>query len=460
MPISKNQTVVMSVTDMTENGEGIGRTGGYPLFVKDSVPGDTVEAVVTKAGKTYGYGRVLRVLEPSPDRAKPPCPVAAPCGGCQLQALSYPAQLSWKEEKVRAALTRLGGFADPPLLPILGAESALGYRNKVQLPVSTAADGKLTAGYYAAHSHRIVACDNCLLDNDEGFARIRDTVLAFCEENGIRAYDETTGKGLLRHILIRHALNSGEWMVSLVINGRSIPKRAGLVSRLLEVPGMADISLCVNTERTNVILGTEIIRLYGPGYITETIGGLKFRLSPLAFFQVNTRQTEVLYAKALEAAGLTGSETVWDLYCGTGTISLFLAQKAAKVYGVEIVAPAVENARENARENGIGNAEFFVGKSEEVYPEMVLSGKTPAPDVIVLDPPRKGCDRALLDAVLRVPPQRIVYVSCDPATLARDLKILCEGGVFRLESVQPVDMFPMTTHCEVVVSMSRVGSKL
>ncbi len=324
----------------------------------------------------------------------------------------------------------------------------------MQLPVGETADGKLTAGYYAAHSHRIVACKKCLLDNDEDFARIRDTVLSFCEENGVRAYDETTGKGLLRHILIRHALNSGEWMVSLVINGRSIPKRAGLVSRLLEVPGMADISLCVNTERTNVILGTEIIRLYGPGYITETIGGLKFRLSPLSFFQVNTRQTEVLYARALEAAGLTGSETVWDLYCGTGTISLFLAQKAAKVYGVEIVAPAVENARENARENGIGSAEFFVGKSEEVYPEMVLSGKTPAPDVIVLDPPRKGCDRALLDAVLRVPPQRIVYVSCDPATLARDLKILCEGGVFRLESVQPVDMFPMTTHCEAVAKLS------
>ncbi len=456
MPISKNQTVTLSVTDMTENGEGIGRASGYPLFVKDSVPGDTIEAIVTKTGKTYGYGRVLKVLEPSPDRITPLCPVAAPCGGCQLQALSYPTQLAWKEGKVRAAMTRLGGFADPPMLPILGAESPVAYRNKVQLPVGETADGRLIAGYYAAHSHRIVACEKCLLDNDEGFARIRDIVLAFCEENGLRAYNEASGKGLLRHILIRHAAHTGEWMVSLVINGRSIPKRADLVNRLLELPGMTDISLCVNTERTNVILGTEIIRLYGPGYITEMIGSLKFRLSPLAFFQVNTAQTEVLYAEALEAAALSGAETVWDLYCGTGTISLFLARKAAKVYGVEIVAPAIDNARENARLNGIGNAEFFVGKSEEVYPEMVLSCRTPAPDAVVLDPPRKGCEKALLDAILRVPPRRIVYVSCNPATLARDCKILAAGG-FHLDSVRPVDLFPMTVHTEAVAKLSKLN---
>ena len=458
--ITKNQTVTLSVTDMTENGEGIGRAGGYPLFVKDSVPGDTVEAVVTKVGKTFGYGRVLRVLEASPDRAKAPCPVAAPCGGCQLQALTYPAQLAWKEGKVRAALTRLGGFEAPPMLPILGSENPFGYRNKVQLPVGEGPDGKLIAGYYAARSHRIVSCEKCLLDNDPRFAKIRDIILSFCMENGVRAYDETTGRGLLRHILIRHAEHTGEWMVCLVINGRSIPKRAALIERLLGIEGMTDISLSVNTERTNVILGTEIIRLYGPGYITETVGGLRFRLSPLAFFQVNTAQTEVLYAKALEAAGLTGSETVWDLYCGTGTISLFLARKAAKVCGVEIVAPAIENARENARKNGITNAEFFVGKSEEVYPEAVLSGKFPAPDVVVLDPPRKGCDAALLQALLAVPPQRIVYVSCDPATLARDLKILCADGAYRLDSVQPCDMFPQTTHIENIAKLVRGNTKL
>ena len=456
--LKKNDIVTLAITDMAEGGEGIGRAGGYPLFVKDAVVGDTVEAVVTKAGKSYGFGRVLKVTEPSPDRAVPPCPVAAPCGGCQLQSLSYPAQLAFKEKKVREDLIRLGGFdktlVHEKLQPILGMESPLAYRNKVQLPVGEGPDGKLTAGYYAQRSHRIVACEQCLLDNDEAFARIRDTVLTFCEENGVRAYDETSGKGLLRHILIRHALNTGEWMVSLVVNGRSIPKRAELVRRLLEFPGMTDISLCVNTERTNVILGTEILPLYGPGFIREKIGGLTFRLSPLSFFQVNTRQTERLYAEALRAAALSGSETVWDLYCGTGTISLFLAQKAAKVYGVEIVAPAVENARRNAEDNGITNAEFFVGKSEEVFPEAVLSGRAPAPDAVVLDPPRKGCEKVLLDAILSVAPECIVYVSCDPATLARDLKILAAGG-YALESVQPVDMFPMTTHVEAIVLLSK-----
>ena len=457
--LKKNDIVTLTITDMAEGGEGIGRTDGYPFFIKDAVVGDTVEAVVTKAGKTYGFGRVLKVTDPSPDRVSPPCPVAGPCGGCQLQSLSYPAQLAFKERKVRENLIRLGGFdaglVAEVLRPILGMESPFAYRNKVQLPVGEGPDGKLTAGYYAQRSHRIVACENCLLDNDETFARVRDTVLAFCEENGVRAYDEVSGKGLLRHILIRHALNTGEWMVCLVVNGRSIPKRAELVRRLLKIPGMKDISLCVNTERTNVILGTEIVPLYGPGYIRERIGSLSFRLSPLSFFQVNTRQTERLYAEALAAAALSGSETVWDLYCGTGTISLFLAQKAAMVYGVEIVAPAIENARRNAEDNGIGNAEFFVGKSEEVFPEMVLSGKVPAPDVVVLDPPRKGCDKGLLDAILSVGPERIVYVSCDPATLARDLKILAAGG-YALESVQPVDMFPMTTHVECAVKLTKL----
>jgi len=458
--LKKNDIVTLAITDMAEGGEGIGRAGGYPLFIKDAVVGDSVEAVVTKAGKSYGFGRVLKVTEPSPDRVTAPCPVAGPCGGCQLQALSYPAQLAFKEKKVREDLIRLGGFdaalVAEKLRPILGMESPLGYRNKVQLPVGEGPDGKLVAGYYAQRSHRIVACEHCLLDNDEAFAKIRDTVLAFCEESGVRAYDETSGKGLLRHILIRHALNTGEWMVSLVVNGRSIPKRAEFVRRLLEFPGMTDISLCVNTERTNVILGTEILPLYGPGFIREKIGDLTFRLSPLSFFQVNTKQTERLYAEALRAAALSGSETVWDLYCGTGTISLFLAQKAAKVYGVEIVAPAVENARRNAEDNGITNAEFFVGKSEEIFPEAVLSGRVPAPDAVVLDPPRKGCEKVLLDAILSVAPKRIVYVSCDPATLARDLKILAAGG-YALESVQPVDMFPMTTHVETVCLLSKLS---
>ena len=453
MPLQKNQQVTLSITDMTENGEGIGRADGYPLFVKDAVVGDTVEAVVTKALKSYGYGRVLKITEPSADRVTPRCPISAPCGGCQLQALSYPAQLAFKENKVRQHLSRLGGF-DGGLLAeisekIIGAGSPFGYRNKAQIPFGTDREGRLIAGYYAGRSHRIVPMTGCPL-NQDGFDQVLSLLLDFAREHRLSAYDEETGRGLLRHALIRRAKGSGQWMVSLVINGHRLPHADELVRRLKQVPGMTDISLNINTRRDNVILGDELIPLFGPGYIEEQIGELRFHLSPLAFFQVNPEQTEKLYAKALEYAGLTGKENVWDLYCGTGTISLFLAKKAARVRGVEIVAPAIENARENARLNGIGNAEFFVGKSEEVFPDYLAAHPEESPDTVVLDPPRAGCGGALLDALLTCRPQQIVYVSCNSATLARDLKQLCEGGAYRLAKVCPVDMFPQTTHVETV----------
>lgn len=454
----KNDIVSLTITDMAEGGEGIGRTNGYPLFVKDAVVGDTVEAVVTKAGKSYGYGRVLKILTPSPDRAEPRCPVAAPCGGCQLQALSYPAQLAFKANKVRQHLIRLGGFDEGPIAgisePIIGAESPFGYRNKAQIPFGTDREGRVIAGYYAGRSHRIVPMTACPL-NQDGFNRVLGILLDFANEYHLSAYDEETGRGLLRHALIRHAKGSGQWMVSLVMNGRRLPHADELVRRLMEIPGMTDVSLNVNTRRDNVILGDELIPLAGPGHIEERIGGLRFHLSPLAFFQVNPEQTEKLYAKALEYAGLSGKENVWDLYCGTGTISLFLARQAACVRGVEIVAPAIENARENARLNGIGNAEFFVGKSEEVFPAHLAAHPEETPDVVVLDPPRAGCGGALLDALHACRPERIVYVSCNSATLARDLKILCEGGGYRPERVCPVDMFPQTTHVETVVLMTK-----
>ena len=458
MPLQKNQQVTLSITDMTENGEGIGRADGYPLFVKDAVVGDTVEAVVTKALKSYGYGRALKITEPSADRVTPRCPISAPCGGCQLQALSYPAQLAFKENKVKQHLTRLGGF-DGGLLAeisekIIGADSPFGYRNKAHIPFGTDREGRLIAGYYAGRSHRIVPMTGCPL-NQDGFDQVLSLLLDFAREHRLSAYDEETGRGLLRHALIRRAKGSGQWMVSLVINGRRLPHADELVRCLKQVPGIADISLNINTRRDNVILGDELIPLFGPGYIEEQIGELRFHLSPLSFFQVNPEQTEKLYAKALEYAGLTGKENVWDLYCGTGTISLFLAKKAARVRGVEIVAPAIENAKENARLNGIGNAEFFVGKSEEVFPDYLAAHPEESPDTVVLDPPRAGCGGALLDALLACIPQRIVYVSCNSATLARDLKQLCEGGEYRLEKVCPVDMFPQTTHVECVVLLSK-----
>ena len=445
---------------MTENGEGIGHRDGYPLFVKDAVIGDTAEVVVTKCGKSYGFGRILRILEPSPDRTVPRCPLAAPCGGCQLQALSYPAQLRFKENKVRQHPIRLGGFEPARigalLEPILGMEEPWRYRNKAQIPFGTDKNGQLTAGYYAARSHRIVPMTDCVL-NRPGFDEVLRRVLAFAKKHQLSPYDEESGKGLLRHLLIRQAAGSGEWMVCLVLNARKLPHAEELVRSLCEIPGMADISLCVNTARSNVILGQELIPLFGPGHITEQIGGLTFHLSPLAFFQVNPAQTEKLYAKALEYAALTGRENVWDLYCGTGTISLFLARHAARVRGVEIIAPAIENAKENAALNGIPNAEFFVGRSEEIFPEHCRRHPEESPDVVVLDPPRAGCDAALLQALLACRPKRIVYVSCNSATLARDLKLLCADGAYRLEKACPVEMFAQTVHVETVVELTRAG---
>ncbi len=457
--LQKNQKINLTVTDMTENGEGIGHAEGYPLFIKDAVIGDTVRAIVTKVGKSYGFAHLDEVLEPSPDRVAPRCPLAAPCGGCQLQALSYESQLRFKENKVRQHLIRLGGI-DPAALqaclePIIGMDDPWHYRGKAQIPFGEDKNGRIIAGYYAGRSHRIVPNDSCLL-NLPGFDRILSLILSFAREYRIPPYREETGTGLLRHALIRCATGSGEWMVCLVINGRKLPHSDELIRRLKQVSGMTDISLCVNRERSNVIMGTEILPLDGPGHITETIRDLRFELSPLAFFQVNPQQTERLYEKALEYAGLTGRENVWDLYCGTGTISLFLARRAARVRGVEIIAPAIENARKNAELNGIRNADFFVGSSEEIFPDYCRKHPEETPDVVVLDPPRKGCDKALLDALTVCSPSRIVYVSCNSATLARDLKILYNGG-YRLKRVCPVDMFPQGVHVETVCLLSKLS---
>lgn len=452
MNYQKNDILTVTIEDMGHDGEGIGKADGYTLFVKDAVIGDVIEAKIMKVKKNYAYARLMRILEPSPHRVEPVCPMARPCGGCQLQMMDYQEQLRFKQKKIEDNLRRIGGFEQIPMEPILGMEQPFRYRNKAQFPVGTDKEGNLVTGFYAGRTHDIINNRNCYLGVEEN-RQVLDVVLGWMEKYGVSAYDEKTGTGLVRHILIRYGFKTGEMMVCLVINGERVPKQEALVERLREISGMTSITTSTNQERTNVIMGSKIRTLWGTPYISDYIGEVKYQISPLSFYQVNPVQTEKLYGTALEYAGLDGNETVWDLYCGIGTISLFLAQKAKKVYGVEIVPAAIEDARRNAELNGITNVEFFVGKAEEVLPEMYAKGEARA-DVIVVDPPRKGCDAALLETVVKMQPERIVYVSCDSATLARDLKWLCAEG-YELKRVRGVDMFPMTGHVETVVLLSK-----
>lgn len=456
MNYQKNDILTVTIEDMGHDGEGIGKADGYTLFVKDAVIGDVIEAKIMKAKKNYAYARLMRILEPSPHRVEPVCPMARPCGGCQLQMMDYQEQLRFKQKKIEDNLRRIGGFEQIPMEPILGMEQPFRYRNKAQFPVGTDKEGNLVTGFYAGRTHDIINNRNCYLGVEEN-RQVLDVVLGWMEKYGVSAYDEKTGTGLVRHILIRYGFKTGEMMVCLVINGERVPKQEALVERLREISGMTSITTSTNQERTNVIMGSKIRKLWGTPYISDYIGEVKYQISPLSFYQVNPVQTEKLYGTALEYAGLDGNETVWDLYCGIGTISLFLAQKAKKVYGVEIVPAAIEDARRNAELNGITNAEFFVGKAEEVLPEMYAKGEARA-DVIVVDPPRKGCDAALLETVVKMQPERIVYVSCDSATLARDLKWLCAEG-YELKRIRGVDMFPMTGHVETVVLLSKLNTK-
>ena len=450
--MQKNDMVTVTIEDLSQDGEGIGKAEGYTLFIKGAVIGDVVRAKVIKAKKNYGYGRIEQMISPSRHRVKPVCPIAGPCGGCQLQNMSYEQQLIFKENKVKNSLVRIGRFSEVPILPIKGMEYPLRYRNKAQVPVSMDKNGRCIAGFYAGRTHSVIPQEDCQLGAEEN-ARIISIVLDHMEQYHIPPYREEDGTGLVRHILIRKGFITGELMVCLVINGESIPKAEQLVKALRQVSGMTDISLNVNRTRGNVILGQEIRQLYGAGYITDYIGKVAYRISPLSFYQVNPVQTEILYGTALEYAGLTGSETVWDLYCGIGTISLFLAQKAKQVYGVEIVEAAIADAKSNAARNHIENAEFFVGKAEEVLPKKYHEEQIYA-DVIVVDPPRKGCEQSVLDTMVQMQPKRIVYVSCDPATLARDVRVLVDKG-YVLEKVQPVDMFPMSVHVETVCLLTK-----
>jgi 23S rRNA (uracil1939-C5)-methyltransferase len=467
---NKNDIIEIEIIDQGTTGEGIGKVDGYALFVKDAVIGDVVKVKIMKAKKNFAFAKLLEVVKPSPYRVEPLCPVANRCGGCQLQAMNYKQQLEFKEKKVYNNIKRIGGIEDFEMKPIIGMKELavkgyedngpFHYRNKAQFPIGLDREGNIVSGFYAGRTHSIISVDNCLLgiekDGDVN-GTVMHIVKTFMNIYNIKPYDEKTHKGLVRHVLIRIGAFTNEIMVCVVINGNKLPHSQELVEQLLQIDGMTSICLNVNKEKSNVILGKEIINMYGKDYIEDYIGDVKFRISPLSFFQVNPIQTEKLYNKALEYANLTGKETVWDLYCGIGSISLFLAKAAKKVIGVEIVPEAIDNARENAAINGMENTEFLVGAAEEVVPKYFDEHKNQPeckPDVIVVDPPRKGCDQVLLDTIVKMNPERIVYVSCDSATLARDLKWLEEHG-YKLKEATPCDMFGQTVHVETVVLLSQ-----
>ena len=468
--IKKNDEFEIEITDLSDDGAGIGKTDGFTWFIKDAVIGDRITAAATKVKNNYGFARLVKVIEPSVNRTAALCPIAKQCGGCQLQQLDYKAQLHFKEDKVRNDLVRIGGFdadgIDEIFEPIISMEEPFRYRNKAVYPIGLSRDGRMVAGFYAGRTHNIIECSDCLLGFKEN-KHILDIILGFMERHDIRPYNEASHTGVVRHVLIRRGFYTDELMVCIIVNA-DVLKGAELLCEELKAacPGLKSFSVNINKARTNVIMGEKLLNIYGPGYIEDIIhepngsNEVRFKISPYSFFQVNSLQTEQLYGTALEFAGLTGTERVWDLYCGVGTISLFLAHHAAKVYGVEIVSAAIENARENAAANGIDNAEFFVGRAEEVLPEWydreyVQSGESI--DLIVVDPPRKGCDEHCLETMVSIAPKRIVYVSCDPATLSRDLKYLCRNG-YKLERIRPVDMFPQTVHVETCALLTKVSN--
>lgn len=459
--MKKNDTFELEITGLGKDGEGIGHYDGMTFFVSNALPGDIIKASVTKLKKTYGYARIISVITPSPDRVPSPCPVSQQCGGCSLMNYSYKAQLRMKESLVEDDLVRIGGF-DRNMIsqikePIIGMSDPLHYRNKAQIPVGELPDGRIVTGFYARHSHRIIEPDSekgCLIGAVSNEA-ITHAVRSWMYENHIHAYDEATEKGLIRHILIRHGVHTGQVMVTLIINGKKIPAADNLVWRLtLACPDITSICININKNKGNTILGDRTECIWGEPTITDKVGNISFDISAKSFFQVNPVQMEKLYSRALCYASLTGNENVYDLYCGIGTISLFLAREAGHVTGVEVVPDAVKDAVRNARLNGFKNTNFYTGKTEDVLPKLISQGR-PA-DVIVLDPPRKGADKSVLDTILAVAPKRIVYVSCDPATLARDLKILCEDGTYALKKYTPVDQFPETMHVETVVLLEKV----
>ena len=451
--LAKNQCFEMTCDAFGQDAQGVCRHEGMAVFVPGLLPGERALVRIVKPEKRYAFGRVEKLLEKSPSRAEPFCPIYKRCGGCVCQHMTYEASLAFKRQQVQDLLQRVGGLSiEVP--PVWGMAHPFGYRNKGAYPVAQT-DGAPACGFFAPRSHDLVPLPEggCAIQGEDS-AKATQAVLRWMRENNVPAYDEQTGRGLVRHIMTR-STTSGELMVVVVVTRADIPKASRLIELLrAAVPGLCSVCLSVNSRRTNVILGTDIRVLWGKAAMEDTLCGLRFSVSPLSFFQVNPRQTERLYGLALEYAGLTGTETVVDAYCGAGTISLLLAQKAKKVIGIEIVPEAIQNANENAARNGIANAEFHVGATEELLPKLVANGLRP--DVIVLDPPRKGCDPAVLQAIIAAAPKRVVYVSCGAPTLARDARLLAEGG-YAAEKVQCVDMFCWTGVVETVMLLSKLS---
>ncbi|MGG3561925.1 23S rRNA (uracil(1939)-C(5))-methyltransferase RlmD [Neobacillus rhizosphaerae] len=451
LPVNKNDYIDVVFEDITHDGAGVAKVEGYPLFIPNGLPGEKAKIKVIKTGKGYGIGRLIEIYEKSPYRVDIPSEEKHKYGGCQLEHISYKGQLKYKENQVRQVLTRIGKLEDVVVHPILGMEEPFHYRNKAQVPVGEK-DGKLIAGFFKQRSHEIVDTNESLIQLPEVNEAVK-VVKEICSELGIPAYQEESHKGVLRHIMARYGKQTEELMVVIITRTTDLPQKNKLVEEMVaRLPKLKSIVHNVNSKRTNVIIGEKTNVLWGNEVIYDYIGDVKFAISTLSFYQVNPVQTKVLYDKALEYANLSGEENVIDAYCGIGTISLFLAQKAKKVFGVEVVPEAIEDAKRNAELNEITNAEFAAGEAEVVIPKWYKEGNTA--DVLVVDPPRKGCDEALLQTIIEMKPKKVVYVSCNPGTLARDLRILEDGG-YRTVEVQPVDMFPMTTHVECCAWLER-----
>ncbi|MDM0989767.1 23S rRNA (uracil(1939)-C(5))-methyltransferase RlmD [Clostridium perfringens] len=455
--VEKNKEYIFDIISQGYEGEGIAKIDNkYPIFIEGALKGEKVKVRIVKVNKNFAYGKLMEVLEASEERVNPPCAIYKRCGGCKLQHASYKAQLDFKWDRVKDCVSKIGKL-DPSIVKYpLGMENPWRYRNKVQLPIGLI-NGEVKIGFFAPRSHDIIDMESCLIQDEIGDKVVKLT-REWIEKFNIRPYNvdgEYDEKGIVRHIMIRRGFTTNEVMVVLVTNGENLPHKEEFVDLMVKnIPGIKSVIQNINSKKTNVILGLESKTLWGEDTISDYIGDFRFNISPLSFFQVNPIQTEVLYGKALEYANLTGNEEVFDAYCGTGTITLFLSQKAKKVYGVEIIPQAIDNAWINAKENKVENVEFFVGESEVVIPDLINKGVKA--DVVVVDPPRKGCDKKLLDAITNIDAKKIVYVSCDPSTLGRDLQVLEENGYKTLE-VQPVDMFPNTAHVETVVLMSKVN---
>ena len=450
--LSKNKEYIVDIVDIGQGGVGIGKYEGFTVFVDGGLVQDKIKVKITKSKKNYAVGDIVEIIEKSPFRVERKCSESLrQCGGCQIQELDYQKQLDVKTNEVKQVVSRIGKLDDVVIHDTLGMEHPFRYRNKAQFPIQKK-DNMPVIGFYKKKSHDLISTDECIIQHEVN-DKIIKIIKTYIRAYNVSIYDEKTHKGLLRHLVTKVGFTTGEVMIVLVANGKKLPYLKELASVLKEnIPGFKTLVVNVNTQKTNVILGKENIVAYGDGMIRDYIGELVFEISPLSFFQVNPLQTEVLYNKALEYANLGENDTVFDIYCGIGTISLFLAQKAKKVYGIEIVEDAIKDAKRNAKINNMDNVEFYVGKAEEVVPKMYKEGKRA--NVVVVDPPRKGCDEKVLDTIVSMEPDRVVYVSCNPSTLARDLAYLNERG-YKCHEIQPVDMFPHSVHVENVAWLSK-----